>query len=99
MINQGQIPNLPRSVFVETPCTVTRDGPVPHTVELPSTVLPLCLRTALVTDTIVQAALLRKRVLVHQAVELDPTVQEKLAGIRAIDTCLEAHADLLPRYE
>jgi alpha-galactosidase len=99
MMNEGQIPHLPRSVFVETPCTVTRDGPAPHTVELPSTVLPLCLRTALVTDTIVQAALLRKRVLVHQAIELDPTVQDKLAGIRAIDACLEAHDDLLPGYE
>ncbi len=99
MINEGQIPNLPRSVFVETPCIVTKEGMVPQTVVLPETVLPLCQRTALVTDTIVQAALQHNRALVHRAVELDPTVLDTAAGIRAIDTCLEAHADMIPLYQ
>ena len=35
---------------------------------------------------------------VHQAVELDPTVLDKPAGIRAIDECLAVHADVLPAY-
>lgn len=98
MMNEGQIPNLPRYVFVETPCTITANGPKPHTITLPESVLPLCQRTAQVTDTIVQAALQHKRVLVHQATELDPTVLDKAAGIRAIDACLDVHADILPHY-
>ena len=28
----------------------------------------------------------------------DPTIENKAAGIRAIDACLEAHADLLPEF-
>jgi len=99
MINEGQIPNLPRSVFVETPCIVTKEGIVPQTIMLPETVLPLCQRTALVTDTIVQAALQHNRALVHRAIELDPTVLDTTVGIRAIDACLEAHADMLPYYK
>jgi hypothetical protein len=31
-------------------------------------------------------------------VELDPTVMDKKAGVEAIDSCLVAHADLLPEY-
>jgi alpha-galactosidase len=99
MINEGQVPNLPRSVFVETPCIVTQEGITPRTVVLPESVLPLCQRTALVTDTIVQAALKHDRALVHHAVELDPTVLDTAAGIRAIDACLDAHADMLPFYK
>jgi len=99
IINEGQIPNLPRSVFVETPCTITRHGIVPQTVTLPEIVLPYCQRTALVTDTIVQAALQHSRALVHRAVELDPTVLDTAAGLRAIDACLDIHADVLPHYQ
>lgn len=99
IINEGQIPNLSRSVFVETPCTITRSGIVPQTVTLPEMVLSYCQRTALVTDTIVQAALQQSRTLVHRAVELDPTILDKEAGMRAIDACLNIHADVLPHYQ
>lgn len=98
IMNTGQIPNLPRSVFVETPCIVTSEGVMPQTVVLPEAVVPLCQRTALVTDIIVQAALQRSRAFVHRAVELDPTVLDTAAGIRAIDACLDVHADLIPCY-
>jgi len=98
MINTGQIASLPRSVFVETPCRITQTGIIPQEVVLPESVLPLCQHTALVTDTIVQAALRQNRDLVHLAVELDPTVLDTRAGIRAIDACLAAHADMLPYY-
>lgn len=98
IINEGQIPNLPRNVFVETPCIVTSEGVKPQHIELPEAVLPLCQRTAQVTDTIVQAALQQSRALVHRAVELDPTVLDTAAGIRAIDACLIAHADMIPCY-
>jgi alpha-galactosidase/6-phospho-beta-glucosidase family protein len=98
MPNVGQISNLPRDVFVETPCEVTRDGLQPAQITLPLAVLPLTLRTAQVSDTIVRAALAHSRELVYQAVELDPTIEDKAAGRQAIDACLDAHADLLPQY-
>jgi alpha-galactosidase len=96
--HDGQIPNLPRQVFVETPCQVSAEGVKPQTVTLPPSVLPLCERTAQVTDTIVRAARTRNRALVHEAVLLDPTILDKTAGIQAIDACLNAHADMLPAY-
>ena len=99
LINAGrQISSLPPQVFAETPCDVSAGRVEPHRITLPETVLPLCLRTAQVTDTIVRAAKARSISLVHQAVQLDPTVLNKAAGIRAIDACLAAHADLLPAY-
>ncbi len=98
IMNEGQIPNLPRNVFVETPCIVTSERVMPQTITLPEAVVPLCQRTAQVTDTIVQSALQQSRSLVHRAIELDPTVLDKAAGIRAIDACLDAHSDMLPHY-
>jgi len=99
LINDGQIADLPRNVFVETPCLVTGDGPVPERIELPAAVLPYARRTARVTDTIVRAARGRKRSLVHEAVELDPTILDTKAGLAAIDACMKAHAALLPPYD
>lgn len=99
LINTGQISNLPAGVFVETPCAATGDGIQPQAVTLPDEVLALCGRTVLVTQTIVAAARLGSRMLVHDAVELDPTILDKRAGFAAIDDCLTAHADLLPRFQ
>ncbi|MFB3894241.1 MAG: hypothetical protein ACE15C_19725 [Phycisphaerae bacterium] len=98
LINAGQIANLPRNVFVETPAVGTKDGPKPRELRLPPFTLPYTVSAAAVTDTIVQAALKRSVALVHKAVELDPTVQDKGAGLAAIDECLKAHADVLPAY-
>ena len=98
LINEGQAPDLPASAFVETPCTIA-DGKIqPVRLALPKAVQPYAAHTARVTDTIVQAARQRSRRLVHAAVELDPTIIDKSAGFRAIDACLEAHADILPAY-
>jgi alpha-galactosidase len=99
LINQGQIPDLPSQVFVETPCTADREGPKPERVLLPEPILPYCQHTAQVTDTIVRAARQRSRALLRHAVALDPTVLDKQAGIMALEACLEAHADLLPSYQ
>jgi alpha-galactosidase/6-phospho-beta-glucosidase family protein len=96
--DSGQIPNLPRHIFVETPCHVSSEGVKPETVILPQSVLPLCKQTAQVTDTIVRAARRRSRSLVHEAVSLDPTILDRDCGIQAIDACLAAHADILPAY-
>jgi len=98
LINGGQIPNLPTTAFVETRCAGSRRGPVPQATTLPAKVLPFCQRTAQVTDTIVRAAMNRSRRLVHEAVELDPTIVDKPAGVRAVDACLEAHKDAISEY-
>lgn len=99
LLNAGrQIANLPPQVFVETPCEVAPGRVEPHRIALPQSVLPLCLRTAQVTDSIVRAAKARSVSLVYQAIQLDPTILDKAVGLRAIDSCLSAHADLLPAY-
>lgn len=98
LINDGQIPNLPRGVFVETPAEAAPSGPVPQTVELPASVQPYCERTAHVTDAIVRAATSRSRKLLREAVELDPTILDKRAGMQAVNACLAAHADLVPPF-
>ena len=97
--NRGQTPQLPRGIFVETPCQVGPAGPTPRTVDLPEPVLDYCRPTAAVHDAIVRSAMQRKRRLVHEAVELAPTILDKPSGLRAIDECLAAHADILPAYE
>jgi alpha-galactosidase/6-phospho-beta-glucosidase family protein len=100
LVNAGQVPNLPASVFVETPATADGpQGPVPRTLPLPETVVPYCESVSRrMTDAIVRAAEKRSRRLLHHAVELDPTIMDKAAGVCAIEACLEAHADLLPTF-
>jgi alpha-galactosidase len=98
MANVGQISNLPQGVFVETPCEIVQGRLQPEQVSLPEAVLPFTLRAAQVSDTIVHAALKHDRQLVYQAIELDPTIEDKVAGRQAIDACLNVHADILPQY-
>ncbi|MFP4356487.1 MAG: hypothetical protein ACLFUJ_15340 [Phycisphaerae bacterium] len=98
LMNTGQMPQLPENIFVETPVIVDAAGPKAETITLPETPLEYCRSVAAVTDTIVQAAIQQDRQLVHQAVQLDPTIVDKPAGIAAIDACLAAHADILPEY-
>jgi len=96
--NEGQVPQLPRGVYVETPARVTRLGVSPQRVDLPQAIAPLCARAAQVSDTLVRAARQRSRALVDEAVELDPLITDKPAGHAAISACLDAHADILGRY-
>ncbi|MGE5609589.1 MAG: hypothetical protein ACM359_10075 [Bacillota bacterium] len=98
LINRGQIPGLPACAFVETPAIGTTAGPIAEKIALPAAVSPLCEQAALVTDTIVRAARQQNRRLLHEAIEMDPTILDKLAATVALDACLEAHADILPAY-
>jgi alpha-galactosidase len=98
LVNAGQVPSLPRGVFVETPCEAGPDGPEPLTMELPEAVVGYARHTAAVSDKIVQAALSRSRGLLAEAAELDPTIVDKAAGLRALNECLAIHSDLLPEY-
>ena len=98
LVNTGQVPELPRGIFVETPCRCTPAGPVAENIELPPAVADHCRRVADQTDTVVHAGLQRKRELVYHAVELDPTIIDKAAGRAAIDEVLTAHADMLGEF-
>ncbi len=98
LINTGQILNLPRNVFVETPCAADAKGLHPATIALPPPVAELCRQTAAVTDAIVRAAKERSLPVLHHAIELDPTIVDKRAGMEALHACIHAHADLLPVF-
>jgi len=96
--NEGQIDNLPRGVFVETPAQATTDGPRPWRGSLPDSIMPSCKHTARVTGAIVRAAQERSLTRLREAVDLDPTITDKAASWTALRACLAAHADLLPVY-
>jgi alpha-galactosidase len=96
--NRGQMPDLPSDVFVETPCLVSSAGIEPLEIRLPPSVQAMTQRTAQVTEAIVRATTDHRKQTVYQALDLDPTVEDKVHGRLAIDACLAAHADLLPRY-
>jgi alpha-galactosidase/6-phospho-beta-glucosidase family protein len=95
LVNEGQLVDLPRGAFVETPARVTASGPVPRTLRMPDAVARLSRPIAELNGLIVQAALTNRRDLLDAAVELDPTILDKSAGHAALDACLAAHADLI----
>jgi alpha-galactosidase len=99
LVNAGQIANLPKEVFVETPATAAGQTISPRPVALPDSAVALTRRAAEVTDAIVRAARNRSRSELHRAVEMDPTISDKSAGRLAIDECLKVHADVLPSYK
>jgi alpha-galactosidase len=96
LLNEGQIPQLPPKIFVETPATADATGIHPQKIELPDSLLPMTSRTARVTDLIVRAALNRNRTQLHEAVDLDPTILNKDGAKAALDECIQAH--LKTRY-
>ena len=98
LVNEGQVPALPRGVFVETPCKVSRAGLEPQLSNLPDAVVPLTVRTAQVHDLVVQGILTRQKAPLYRALELDPTVTDKHTCLQALEGCLEAHGDILPSY-
>ena len=90
LVNDGQIPNLPMGVFVETPCRVSEAGIAAECVSLPEPVLPYAEQTARVTDLVVKAATDKRLGSLRQAVDADPTILDKNAGLEAVLACLEA---------
>ena len=98
LMNNRQLPQLSRQVFVETPAHVDSEGVHPATFHLPESLLPLLRRTAQLNDTIVRAARWCSQELLDEAVQLDPTIIDKSAGRAALDQCIKSHADILPVY-
>lgn len=98
LINDGQIPNLPRDAFVQTAATASTKGVEPQTVTLPEPVRAECERVAGVTSAIVRAGRTRKLADVREVVELDPTIEDKARGWNAAQKILEAHADMIGAF-
>jgi len=97
--NAGQLPGVPDGVYVETPAAADASGVKTETTRLPEQPLALCQRTAHVTTLIVRAARERSFKRLREAVEADPVIVDKQAGWRALQGCLDAHADVLPKLQ
>lgn len=95
LANDGQIPQLPRGVFVETPAAVTAAGPRPEMLDLPEAVLDYLKPAADQHEGIVKACLARNREALLDCLAGEPTVTDVDACRAALAECLDAHADLL----
>lgn len=98
LANEGQIPQLPRSAFVETMATADGSGPHPFPLDLPEPVVPYARAAAEMNLLLVRAARERSHALLDEAVERDPTILDKTKGRAAVARCLEAHRDLIGHY-
>jgi alpha-galactosidase len=99
LVNQHQLTQLPRGIFVETPAMADPKGLRTPKLDLPEPLVPLLTRAAQLTDTILRAARRKSRDLLHEAIDLDPTIPDKAQGREALDHCLTNHADLLAGYK
>lgn len=88
LVNDGQLPDLPRGVFVETPATVDADGVQPATLRLPAAVAQVSVPVAELHDLVVRAGLSGRADLLDEAVLADPTIVDKAAGRAALEACL-----------
>lgn len=95
LINDGQLPQLPRNVFVETPAAGKAGRIIPTQQTLTPQAAEMCNSTAKIHSMLVQAERSRSRKLLTEVVELDPTILDKQRGVSALKACMEAHADLM----
>lgn len=96
--NSGQIPNVRRGAFVETPATVSNGMITPDTLPMPVPVAKLTADTAELSQRIVQAAINKDRGMLRDCINRDPTVIDKDTGWAAMQECLAAHEDLIGRW-
>ena len=99
MINTGQINNLPRDVFVETPAVIDGGGIYPLAMgDLPAPWAAFNRRDIDQTEIMVEAAVLGDRNLVLQAALLDP-VAESVSRVEVmVDEMLRLNAAYLPQF-
>ena len=99
MINTGQINNLPRAVFVETPAVVDGGGIYPVSMgDLPGPLAAFCRRDVDQTELIVEAAVHGDRSLVLQAALLDPVAESVAQAEAMVDEMLRLNAPYLPQF-
>jgi alpha-galactosidase len=96
--NSGQIPNVRRGAYVETPATVSNGTITPDSLPMPGAVAKLTADTAELSQLMVQAATKRDRGMLRHVVDRDPTVVNKDPCWVAMQECLVAHEDLIGKW-
>lgn len=96
--NSGQIPNVRRGAFVETPATVSGGTITPDTLPMPVPVAKLTADTAELSQRTVQAAVKKDRDMLRDCINRDPTVIDKDKGWAAMEECLVANEDLIGKW-
>ncbi|MCV9945357.1 alpha-glucosidase/alpha-galactosidase [Rhizobium sp. BT-175] len=101
--NNGLIENLPDECIVEVPCHVDRNGIQPVRVgRIPSQLSAVMNLSVSVQQLTVEAALTKNRERIYQAALLDPHTSAELSPDQIwhlVDDLIDAHGDLLPRYQ
>lgn len=99
MMNTGQIDNLPRGYFVETPAVVDGGGVRPIAVgDLPSPPVLYNRRDIDQTELVVEAAATGDRKLALQAMLADPTADSIPRAEKILDAMLKTQAEALPQF-
>lgn len=99
MVNVGQIGNLPRGYFVETPGIADGSGLRPMAVgDLPSPPVVFNRRDIDQTELVVEAAVHGDRRLALQAMLVDPVSDSVSRSEKILDTMLKKQADSLPQF-
>lgn len=100
LLNVGQIENLPRNVYVETPGTIDASGIYPSAVgELPKPLAAFCRRDIDQMELTVEAGVKGERRLALQAMLLDPVVDSVRNAERVLDEMLRINAPYLPQFQ
>ena len=101
-LNKGSIENLPWDACVEIPVTATKDGYTRrYQGKLPTSVVPLVSLTAAIENLTVEAWEKKSKLLVYQAVSLDPLCSAVLSLQEIRDMCdalFEKNRDFLGDY-
>src|SRR5215510_5864423 len=101
--NNGLIDNLPQGCCVEVPCLVDKSGLQPTKIGMMPPHLAALQHTNInVQSLVVEAALTAKREHIYHAAMLDPHTAAELSLDEIwslVDDLLEAHSDMLPKYQ
>ncbi|CAN5669293.1 alpha-galactosidase MelA [soil metagenome] len=98
LVNEGQIPNLPPEVFVETAVSIKGRSLLPRMTTLPESVLPYSRLAVEINRSLANAFRSKALRYVNEAVEMDPTIQDKEKGRNAVRDCLSASEDVIGCY-
>ena len=97
--NRGNLTDLPDDRIVEVPARISGGELTGVTVgALPGDTAAICRAVSDVHELVAQGAATGDRAALRQAIEIDPAVDDKAAGLAVLDRLIEAHRDLLPRF-
>jgi alpha-galactosidase len=100
MLNHGQIDNLPRDIFVETPAIADSTGVQPVGVgALPKPLAAFLRRDIDQMELIVEGAVKGDRSLILQAMYLDPSTISVRNTEKILDEMLKLNAEYLPQFK